>query len=233
MERFKNKLAIVVGATTTLGVAIAEELVNNGLKVLGLDTSIALLEKLALKLQYSNGTFQYYIVDLNKESEIINMISWTQENIGPIHIMIYNLTTCTQSNLVQEQTEDWRRIFEKNVISLNTITRKILKNMAENYVEGYIINISTILENRSRRNVYNIINESINTLTESFRGELRGSEPKIKITNLRLVTDINIIADIETNTASILKCRDIVNAVIFILSMSSNVQIDNLTLSIV
>ncbi|KAI4454439.1 dehydrogenase/reductase sdr family member 11 [Holotrichia oblita] len=234
MERFKNKLAIVVGATTIFGVAIVGELVNNGLKVLGLDTNIELLEKLALELEHSNGTFQYFIADLNKENEIINMINWIQENIGAIHILIYNSSTPTQTNLTQGQTEDWRTIFDRNVISLNTLTSRILKNMMENDVHGHIINISAVLENKGSRNINNIVNEIINTLTGSFRDELKNSGLKIKITvifklSVRFVADVNdpMVTQRNTELMPTLKCKDIVNAIIFILSMSSRVQVNN------
>ncbi|KAJ8916037.1 hypothetical protein NQ315_010905, partial [Exocentrus adspersus] len=72
MDRFVGKVAIVTGASSGIGAAIAEALVEQGLKVAGIARRKDRLEVLAKKVSSKKGKFYPVVADLSKEEDIVN-----------------------------------------------------------------------------------------------------------------------------------------------------------------
>ena len=100
--------------------------------------------------------------------------------------MINNAGKGSNSNLTEGKTEEWKSIFDLNVLGLCIATREAVKVMKENKINGHIIHVNSVLGHKiisaPNLNVYPASKFAVTALTETLRQELNHQGLKIKIT---------------------------------------------------
>ncbi|KAJ8929475.1 hypothetical protein NQ314_017855 [Rhamnusium bicolor] len=244
LSRWIGKVAVVTGASSGIGAAIAKQLVENGIKVAAFARRKERLEELTDKLSDKNGKLYPVKVDITKEEDILNGFKWVKENLGPIHILVNNAGTGGQGSLTDGDTETWQNVFQINVIGLSIATREAIRDMKSNNVDGHIIHISSILGHQVLSipglNVYPASKFAVTALAETLRLELNSLKSKIKITNLSpgLVNTEKISKWYKQSEhlkkiveeEQILDPADIADALAYVLSTPPHVQIQELTI---
>ncbi|KAF2886866.1 hypothetical protein ILUMI_19307 [Ignelater luminosus] len=186
MERWVEKVAIVTGASSGIGAAIVEQLVEAGLKVVGLARRKERLEELSKHLEGKKGKFYAYSADISKEEDILKAFQWVKDNLGPVHILVNNAGVTRVTNLTDGNTEFWKEVLDTNVLGLCIATREAVKDMRANNVDGHIIHINSIAGHYvpafPNTNVYAGSKYAVTALTETLRQELNSIGSKIKIT---------------------------------------------------
>ncbi|CAH0549082.1 unnamed protein product, partial [Brassicogethes aeneus] len=179
-------------------------------KVVGLARRIDKIEALSKTLTEESGKLYAIKCDITREDDVIKYFTWIVNNIGPIHVLINNaylmkpanLTSKTNLNAMRQNctykcyiisdgsSEDWRRVFEVNVIALSTCTREAVKIMNEHGIAGHIVHMNSVHGhfvpggNDNNLNVYPASKFAVTALAESLRQELRVAKSKIKITSI-------------------------------------------------
>jgi len=241
MERWVGKTAIVTGASAGIGKAIAETLVEEGVKVVAVARRQERLNELKEKLKAKKGELIPFKADMTKEEDILSFFKWTKDNVGPVHILVNNAGLTRPTNLTEGKTELWKDVFDTNVLGLCIATREAVQNMRANKVDGHIVHINSILGhkviNTPTANVYPASKHAVTALTETLRNELNSFGDKIKISSISpgmVDTEIfnpnNATAETREAVANIpkLEPRDVAEAVKFVISTPPHVQIHEL-----
>ncbi|XP_075238673.1 farnesol dehydrogenase-like [Lycorma delicatula] len=190
MENWKGKVAVVTGASSGIGAAIAESLVNIGMNVVGLARRSDRLEELKNKLKGQKGKFHPVKTDLAKEADILSAFQWVEKNLGGIHILINNAGILLGFIPIEaSSTDDWRQIYDINVIALQICSREGIRSMRKHNIDdGYIINISSIIAHVSTPitgiATYYASKKAVNTIGEGLRAELGQTNSKIRVTTI-------------------------------------------------
>ncbi|XP_044261217.1 farnesol dehydrogenase-like [Tribolium madens] len=185
MDRWVGKVAIVTGASSGIGAAIADALVSKGLIVVGIARRTDLIENRAKHLK--NGKLYAVKADMTQEKDILDAFKWVLDNLGPVHILINNAGFAKEGYLSEGDTETWRKILNINVLGLCIATREAVKIMRTKGINGHIIHINSILGhsiNTPKVNVYPATKFGVTALTETLRQELMSFESKIKVTSI-------------------------------------------------
>lgn len=145
------------------------------------------IEKLAKQLEGKKGKLYALKADLTKEDDILKAFEWTKSNLGPVHVLINNAGCAVlTTNLMEGDTELWKRVLDLNVLGLCIATREAVNDMRENNVNGHIIHINSvaghIVPSFPTFNVYPASKFAVTALTETLRQELNSIGSKIKIT---------------------------------------------------
>ncbi|XP_068911858.1 farnesol dehydrogenase-like [Tenebrio molitor] len=244
MERWEGKVAIVTGASAGMGAAITRALVLKGLKVAGLARRIDRLQELANSLADTPGQLYPLRCDITNEEAILKSFKWIGENVGPVHILINNAGLTRPTNLIEGATDEWRRVFDVNVMALCICTREALKTMRENNIAGHVIHMNSVAGHyvpnmpEPNFNVYPASKFAVTALTESLRQELRYHKCPVKVTSISpglVRTEFQDgFPDDGTKEAvsqmPALKPEDIAEAVLYILSTPPHVQVHELTI---
>ncbi|KAJ8971428.1 hypothetical protein NQ317_018163 [Molorchus minor] len=245
MDRWVGKVAVVTGASGGIGAAIAEQLVEKGLKVVALARRKERLDELAKKLANKKGKLYPVKTDISKEEDIINAFKWVKENLGPVHILVNNAGIFKMgSTLTDGDTETWRSTFDVNVLGLCIATREAVRDMKANNVDGHIIHINSVgghsVPPIPGVNVYPASKYAVTALAETLRLELNSQKSRIKITSLSpgaVSTEIvggvvdKLIKSMEKHKELILDSQDIADAVVYVLSTPPHVQFGITTLN--
>nr|CAD7437473.1 unnamed protein product [Timema bartmani] len=186
MERWSGKVALVTGASSGIGAAIAQELVRQGLKVVGLARRVERVEELAAGLKNAPGKLYAVKADIAKEEDIIAAFDWIKKNLGGVDILVNNAGLGTTEVLSNIGDASWR-VLDVNVKGLCICTREALKSMKERGVNnGHIIHINSVLghslPNTIPVSIYHASKHAVTVLTEGLRRELVQLGSKTKIT---------------------------------------------------
>ncbi|KAK4879385.1 hypothetical protein RN001_007531 [Aquatica leii] len=238
MERWQNKIAVVTGASAGIGAAICETLVESGLKVVGLARRKEKVEELAKTLEGKPGKLYAVKTDVTKESDIVDAFDWITKNLGPIHILINNAGVFKKADLLDGKTEHWKLELETNIIGLCVATREAVKIMKENNIDGHIIHMNSLtghyVSHTFNSNIYGASKFGITYLTEALRLELNAIKSKIRITSISpgvVKTEIlndSGIPDTLFSMIPCLECKDVTDAVCYVLSRPSHCQVHEL-----
>ncbi|XP_044271836.1 farnesol dehydrogenase-like [Tribolium madens] len=240
MDRWRGKVAIVTGASSGIGAAIAQQLVIEGLQVAGFARRSERVEEHAKKLQGKKGKLVAVKVDLTKEEDIIKGFKWVSDNLGPVHILINNAGLIQPTNLTEGETQMWKKILDTNVLGLCIATREAVKIMKAGKIDGHIVHINSVaghtVPNFPNMNVYPASKHAVTALTETLRQELNQLGLKIKITSVSpggVETEIIQANQLQINSEllknmSMLKSEDISEAVLYALATPPHVQVHEL-----
>jgi NAD(P)-dependent dehydrogenase (short-subunit alcohol dehydrogenase family) len=139
----KERVAIVTGASSGLGEAIARRLAAEGVKTVLAARSKDKLEKLSAELNQKGGTTLICPTDVTKEADILNMIKATMDKFGRLDILINNAGIAVHKPTTEVTTEEWRNIVDTNLTSAFIASREAMKIMKVQK-RGRIINIGSV-----------------------------------------------------------------------------------------
>nr|CAH7751808.1 unnamed protein product [Callosobruchus chinensis] len=234
MDRWAGKVAIVTGASSGLGEAIAERLVERGMKVVGVARRKERLDELAKRTSGKKGKLYPIQGDVSKEEDILRVFKWTRENVGPLHVLVNNAGIMCQSGIQDGKAEDWLQTINVNVVGLCMATREALKDMTEHKIDGHIFNINSIVGHYvlgyPKIELYTASKYAVTALTESMRKQMAMQKLKIRFTSISpgmVETELNAAARSHPSLANapILKSEDIADAVEYALSTPPHVQL--------
>ena len=139
---FKGQVAIITGAASGLGVAIATKLYGEGVQLALIDKNENQLQQvISTSFPESIG----YVLDITNESQIKLTVEKIIKEFGNIHILVNSagLTGKTNIKSHETETENVRSVFEVNFFGSYLMSKYVLPKMLEqNY--GRILHIASI-----------------------------------------------------------------------------------------
>jgi 2-dehydro-3-deoxy-L-rhamnonate dehydrogenase (NAD+) len=142
MRSYKNQVAIITGAASGLGAAIAARLSMEGVKLALLDQNGEQIRRLATQLSTETKTFQ---LDITNESLVQQTIDNIQRYFGTIDILVNSAGITGHTNIQSHNTDtdDIRKVFEINYYGSYFTSKYVLPHMLHrNY--GRILHIASI-----------------------------------------------------------------------------------------
>jgi len=244
MERWVDKVALVTGASSGIGRCIAEELVKQGMKVVGLARRVDMVTTLADELQLKSLPGKLYPLQCNlgNQEEITHAIKWIEKNLGCVDLLVNNAAIATETLFLDGGMDEWQKTFDVNVIGLTSITKEVLTMMQKKGIEfsGQIINVNDTWGHKVPTNLkrptfapYIASKFALCAITESLRLELAQLESNIKVTSLSpgLVETEMTTQTLKENPRLALKPTDVVNAVVFILQTPETVLVQEMIIT--
>ncbi len=144
MKRLANKVAIVTGAASGLGKAIALAYAAEGAKVVAADINEAALSLLKKEINDTHGTITTVLANMAMADEIDNMVKTAVNTYGTVDILVNNAGVMDDFSPVADVTDQlWDRVMAINLNGPFKAMRSVLKIMLEKK-SGVIVNIASI-----------------------------------------------------------------------------------------
>ncbi|SDF49588.1 NAD(P)-dependent dehydrogenase, short-chain alcohol dehydrogenase family [Mucilaginibacter pineti] len=144
MNKLENKVAVVTGAASGMGRAIALLYAQEGAKVVVSDINLAGARQVATEIQTAGGTAVAVLTNVALESDIRLLIDTAIEKFGTLDILVNNAGIMDDFVPVGEITDElWDRILAVNITGPMRAMRKALLVFVEKG-SGVIINVASI-----------------------------------------------------------------------------------------
>lgn len=141
--RLNGKKALVTGAATGLGAAIAVALAEAGAHVVCHGNRRPASDT-AASIRKNGGTAETLEADLSNSASPAYLISETITRFGQIDILVNNAGTILRDNAVDFALEDWMTVLQVNLTSVFQLSQLAARNMLANG-GGKIVNIASLL----------------------------------------------------------------------------------------
>ena len=150
MPLLTDKVAIVTGASSGIGRAIALKLAAEGASIVIADTvelPIEGGESTASLIGQAGGTAMYVKTDIAQWNAVDALVAATVARFGRLDVMVNNAAVYTSTNLIETSPEQWSRVIGVNLTGFFYCCKRAVMQMRTqapvNDVRGRIINISS------------------------------------------------------------------------------------------
>ena len=144
MERLKNKVAVITGASSGIGAETARLFVREGASVVLVARRQEALDRMAAEIQAAGGVCLTVAGDVTKQADCENVFQKAVERFGRVDILVNNAGDGDQHMTCAKCTDEmWYRMIELNQSSVLRFCREALKYM-ERQSSGTIVNLSAI-----------------------------------------------------------------------------------------
>ncbi|MDD2917465.1 3-oxoacyl-ACP reductase FabG [Rhodoferax sp.] len=141
--KFEGQVALVTGASRGIGAAIAHELAQCGLKVIGTATSDLGAGKISQTLAAFAGC-SGKTLDVNDAAGAQALIDTIVKEHGGLQILVNN-AGITQDNLAMRmKDEEWDAVLDTNLKAVFRMSRAVMRTMMKQRY-GRIINITSVV----------------------------------------------------------------------------------------
>jgi 3-oxoacyl-[acyl-carrier protein] reductase len=132
-QRFSNRVALVTGAASGIGQAVAARLLAEGARVASLD----------LHAEAPEGVLAL-AGDVSRSADVEAAVAQVEESLGPIDVLVCSAGVPGASlRTVDVSDEEWRRVMGINADGVFFCNRAVIAGMAERGY-GRIVNVASI-----------------------------------------------------------------------------------------
>ena len=143
-----GKVAIVTGAASGIGRAIALDLAESGSNVVIADTALGGAEEVGREIQSAGGKAIAIKTDVTDRKDVEQMVQRTIEKFGRIDILINNAGIITRTSVTDMKEEDVGRMFDVNLKGVILCSQAVARHMIEQK-SGKIVNMGSSLSSRA------------------------------------------------------------------------------------
>ncbi|HEY4909935.1 MAG TPA: SDR family oxidoreductase, partial [Methylomirabilota bacterium] len=141
--RLRDKVAIVTGAGTGLGRAIALMFGREGATVTLNGRRAEPLEKAAAEIRQASGTALVSAGDVTKEADVARLVDTALKTFGRLDILVNNAGGIAERGPVLALSEDgFKKTLDANVTSAFLCSRQALPELIK--TKGNIVNIASL-----------------------------------------------------------------------------------------
>ena len=177
-----GKTAIVTGASSGIGRAIAETLGGAGAHVYLSGRTHSAMDASAKRITEAGGTVTIAAIDVRNVQAVRDLVDQAARDTGRLDIMVNNAGVSFPASILDGDPEEWRTMLETNVLALLVGCQAAVRAMRACKTEGHIVNISSIAAQRSDSGVYGATKHAVNCISSTLRRELE--EDAIRVVNV-------------------------------------------------
>ncbi|WP_440895643.1 SDR family oxidoreductase [Amphibacillus sp. Q70] len=228
-EQLTGKTAIVTGASSGIGTAIAKELIKEGANVILAARNEKRLAEIAAEIDCKERTL-YLKTDITNQKDVNNLAQYAKESFGAVDIYVNNAGVMGSSSIVNGDVDDWEQMIDINIKGILYGIHSVLPDMLEKK-NGHIINMASDsgFEVTKRLTVYCGTKFAVRAISTGLEKEL--AQTGVRVSNISpgmVETPLSSKSPFE-NDRKKLEPKDIARAVIYAVTQPDYVNVNEIT----
>jgi NADP-dependent 3-hydroxy acid dehydrogenase YdfG len=180
-----NKIVLITGATSGIGLGCARKFAENGDKVILTGRNEQRLAEIRQELEAKGAKVLTLAFDVRDSQQAQQCINDLPEDWQEIDVLVNNAGLALGLEPEYEgDLDDWSTMIDTNIKGLLTMTRLVVPGMVERN-RGHIINIGSVAGDAAYAggNVYCATKAAVKALTDGLRIDV--ADTAIRVTNLK------------------------------------------------
>ncbi|MFI7060441.1 SDR family oxidoreductase [Kribbella sp. NPDC050124] len=181
-----SRTALVTGAASGIGAAVATRLAADGASVALLARRRDRLEKVAAQISEAGGTALVVPADVTDAGAVAQAAQLVHEHFGDIDLLVNNAGVMQVVPFGDAPADDWRRTVDVNLTGVLTVTHAFLPALKRSAATRTtdLINVSSLAADRFMPGMatYGASKAGVSYLSRALRLELAGEG--IRVTNV-------------------------------------------------
>jgi NADP-dependent 3-hydroxy acid dehydrogenase YdfG len=177
-----GKTAIVTGASSGIGLAIATTLGRAGAHVFLVGRTGAPMETAAKEIEQAGGRATVKKADVRDVAQMRGLVDAAVKETGRLDVLVNNAGLSYPASILDGEPEQWREMLETNVLALLVGAQAAVRAMRACKAQGFVVNISSIAAQRPDSGVYGSTKHAVNCISATLRRELE--EDSIRVVNV-------------------------------------------------
>ncbi|HET6860729.1 MAG TPA: SDR family NAD(P)-dependent oxidoreductase [Streptomyces sp.] len=184
MELREGQVAVVTGAASGIGLAMARRFAEEGLKVVLADVEEGALEKAAAELREGGAQVLARAVDVSERASVIALAEAAYETFGAVHVLCNNagVGSGAEGRMWEHDPNDWKWAFAVNLWGVFHGVQAFVPRMIAGGEPGHIVNTSSAdggIAPLPTASVYAVTKAAVVTLTESLYAHLKAEGAEV------------------------------------------------------
>jgi NAD(P)-dependent dehydrogenase (short-subunit alcohol dehydrogenase family) len=185
MKAFQGKVAVVTGAASGIGRALAERCAKEGMKVVLADIEEQALMQASQNLAAQGAQTLAVPTDVSQAGDVETLARKAFETYSAVHLLFNNAGVGAGATAWESTLADWEWVLGVNLWGVIHGIHFFVPRMLEQRSEGHIINTASIagLISGPGQSIYKVSKHGVVTLSETFYHELtlRGASLKVSV----------------------------------------------------
>lgn len=225
METLKDKVAVITGASSGIGAAIAQKLNEQGAKVV-------LLSRNEDKMNEIADDFTDALIiptDVTDREAVEQAIQHTIAHFGQVDILVNSAGLMTSSAITKGDVTGWDAMIDVNIKGTLYAIHAVMPHL-QAQSSGHIINIASIsgFEVTKVSTLYSATKAAVHAITQGLEKEL--ARTGIRATSISPgMVDTPLNANYDFGDRKMLEANNIADAVLYALTQPAHVNVNEIT----
>ena len=173
MKQLRGRVAVVTGAASGIGLALAERFAGEGMKVVMADIEEAALAKAAEGVRRTAPAVVATLVDVARPEQVERLARETYDAFGAAHVLCNNAGVAVIGAVHEHTLADWQWVIDVNLWGVIHGVRAFVSRMLAGGDEAHIVNTASMagLSTAPFMSVYDVTKHAVVALSESMYKE--------------------------------------------------------------
>jgi len=185
MENFKEKVAVITGAASGIGRALAEHCYKQGMKIVLADVEAQALFSLEKEMIESGANALSVVTDVASDEDVKTLTRKTLNTYGRVDLLFCNAGVATGASLWDSTLNDCKWVVDVNLWGVVHCIRHFVPVMLKQVSPCHIVNTSSMagISTYHPSALYHLTKHSIVALSEQIHHDLaiRGAQIKVSV----------------------------------------------------
>jgi len=195
--KLKNRVALVTGASSGIGRAIAIRFGAEGAGVMAAGRREPRLRETVEAIRKAGGTAEWAAGEVREDADNRRIVDETVRRFGRIDILVNAAGVIGTDGILDSKPDEWKRLMDVNLNGVYSITRHAAPHLIKNR-GGSILNLSSVTSIRPYANIlgYCVSKAGVDMFTQCLALELaphgvrvNAVNPGVVVTELHTVTN--------------------------------------------
>jgi NAD(P)-dependent dehydrogenase (short-subunit alcohol dehydrogenase family) len=187
VQDFINKVAVVTGAASGIGKAMAQRFAAEGMRLMLADIECAPLAQFADELRTAGADVLSERIDVSNPDDLEKLAARTYNEFGSVHLLCNNAGVLPPGAPVwKEPLSTWHWTLNVNFFGILHGVQAFVPRILQGNDEAHVVNTASLagLTTRPLMSAYNVSKHAVVALSECLYAELRLTTDKIHVSVL-------------------------------------------------